>query len=75
VLFDLAKSNYFKRKVGAKLGGPKGQLVAGDAIYFRDIPTLSPESSCYDKSKLVWAIVLVMQYCYFEKLFENEKGY
>jgi len=66
VLFDLAKSNYFKRKVGAKLGGPKGQLVAGDAIYFRDIPTLPPESSFYDKSKLVRAIVLAMQYCYFD---------
>ena len=66
VLFDLAKSNYFKRKVGAKLGGPKGQLVAGDAIYFRDIPTLPPESSFYNKEKLVRAIVLVMQYRYFD---------
>ncbi len=66
VLFDLAKSNYFKRKVGATLGGPKGQLVAGDAIYFRDIPALSPESRFYDTAKLVRAIVLAMQYCYFD---------
>lgn len=66
VLFDLAKSNYFKRKIGSTLGGPKGQLVAGDAIYFRDIPSLPPTSLFYDKAKLVRAIVIAMQYCYFD---------
>ncbi len=66
VLFDLAKSNYFKRTIGRHLGGPKGQLVAGDAIYFRDIPTLPPESVFYDKAKLVRAVVIAMQYRYFD---------
>ncbi len=66
VLFDLAKSNYFKRNIGRHLGGPKGQLVAGDAIYFRDIPSLAPESVFYDKDKLVRAIVIAMQYRYFD---------
>ncbi len=66
VLFDLAKSNYFKRKIGKHLGGPKGQLVAGDAIYFRDIPSLPPSSLFYDKAKLARAIVIAMQYCYFD---------
>ncbi|MCS6988178.1 MAG: FkbM family methyltransferase [Chloroherpetonaceae bacterium] len=66
VLFDLAKSNYFKRKSGARLGGPKGQLVAGDAIYFRDIPALPKDSLFYAKDKLVRAIVLTMQYRYFD---------
>ncbi|MGQ9805060.1 MAG: FkbM family methyltransferase [Chlorobiales bacterium] len=66
VLFDLAKSNFFKRKTGSHLGGPKGQIVAGDAIYFRDIPLLAPESLFYERSKLVRAIVIAMQYRYFD---------
>jgi FkbM family methyltransferase len=70
VLFDLAKSNYFKRHAGVKLGGPKGQLVAGDAIYFRDLPAMSKESPLrhifYNKGKLTRAIVLAMQYRYFD---------
>jgi len=33
-LFDLRHS-YWKRAAGARYGGPKGQLVFGDALYFR----------------------------------------
>lgn len=73
VLFDLAKSNYFKRKIGAHLGGPKGQLVAGDAIYFRDIPLLPLDSPFYEKNKLIRAILLVLQYCYFDFAMEIAK--
>ncbi len=66
VLFDLAKSNYFKRTIGKHLGGPKGQLVAGDAVYFRDLPTYPKDSLFYAKDKLARAIVLTMQYRYFD---------
>lgn len=71
VLFDLAKSNYFKRTIGRHLGGPKGQLVAGDAIYFRDIPSLTSESVFYDRAKLVRAMVVAMQYRYFDFALET----
>jgi hypothetical protein len=33
-LFDLRHS-YWKRAAGARYGGPKGQLVFGDALYFK----------------------------------------
>lgn len=33
-LFDLRHS-YWKRTAGARFGGPKGQLVFGDALYFK----------------------------------------
>src|SRR5262249_34589828 len=33
-LFDLRHS-YWKRTSGARYGGPKGQLVFGDALYFK----------------------------------------
>jgi FkbM family methyltransferase len=41
-LFDLAKANYFRRN---QAGGPKGQLVAGNALYFRFAEGLSVEKS------------------------------
>lgn len=39
-LFDLAKANYFRRSL---VGGPKGQLVAGNALYFKFSEGLSTE--------------------------------
>ena len=70
-LFDLARSNcFFKRKEGAALGGPKGQLVAGDAIYFRDLAALPPESRFFEKEKLVRCLVVLMQYGYYDVALE-----
>ncbi len=70
-LFDVARSNcFFKRKEGASLGGPKGQLVAGDAIYFRDLAALPSESILFEKGKLVRCLILLMQYAYYDVAME-----
>ncbi len=70
-LFDLARSNcFFKRKEGAALGGPKGQLVAGDAIYFRDLAAFPPDSGFFEKDKLVRCLILLMQYAYYDVAME-----
>jgi len=39
VLFDL-RPYYWKRRAGQHLGGPRGQLVFGEALYLRDLPSL-----------------------------------
>ncbi len=66
-LFDVARSNFlFKRRHGVMLGGPKGQLVAGDALYFRDVAAYPADSLFYHKQKLVKSLVLLMEYCYFD---------
>jgi FkbM family methyltransferase len=41
-LFDIARANYFRR---GQIGGPKGQLVAGNALYFRWADGLSAEKA------------------------------
>jgi FkbM family methyltransferase len=70
-LFDVARSNaYFKRKEGATLGGPRGQLAAGDAIYFRDLAALSPESCFFHRDKLIRSVVVLMQYGYYDVALE-----
>lgn len=70
ILFDIARSNFFKRVKGHELGGPKGQLMAGDAIYFRDILNHEPESVFWDRGKLIKCIILLVQYCYFDYALE-----
>jgi FkbM family methyltransferase len=40
VLFDL-QPYYWKRRTGVRLGGTKGQLVFGEALYFKDLDGLA----------------------------------
>jgi len=70
VLFDVARSNFFKRTVGAHLGGPKGQLVAGDAIYFRDLLKVPAGSSFMMPHKLLRCLVVLMRYGYYDYALE-----
>ncbi len=70
-LLDLARSNcFFKRKEGAALGGPKGQLVAGDALYFRDPASLPADSQFFERDKLVRSVVVLIQYAYYDLAME-----
>lgn len=62
VLFDLEQSSYFRRAEGDALGGPKGQLFAGDALYFRDF--LAGDPGFWTKDKLVRLLLIVTQYGY-----------
>ncbi|KER09760.1 MAG: hypothetical protein HY22_09225 [[Candidatus Thermochlorobacteriaceae] bacterium GBChlB] len=67
VLFDVARSNWsLKRKTGKELGGPRGQLVCGDAIYFRDLATTPEINIFFQRDKFIRCIILLLQYHYYD---------
>jgi len=80
-LFDLRPS-YWKRAAGARYGGPKGQLVFGDALYLkaeasfqRQLEAIADDDArC---SKLLRALSVCLLYGYLDyaiELFEPNRG-
>ncbi len=79
-LFDLAPC-YWKRKGGRALGGPQGQLIYADALYFKNdaafnsfIGHLTPDE--LKRSKVLRALSVCLLYGYFDyavELFEANK--
>jgi len=65
-LFDVARSNFFKRAEGKHLGGPKGQLMTGDALYFRDLVAMDKQSVFWTASKLVKCILILIASGYYD---------
>ena len=74
-LFDLRHS-YWKRVAGARYGGPKGQLVFGDALYFKtehafsrqlDSLKASPDAP---RAKLLHALSICVLYGYHDYAIE-----
>lgn len=77
ILFDLEKT-YWKRNDGVHYGGKKGQLIAGDALYFRDVENFGKLIENYTphekKTKLLKAMSVVILYGYLDyciELFNN----
>jgi FkbM family methyltransferase len=79
-LFDLRHS-YWKRTAGARYGGPKGQLMFGDALYFRTEESIAcilaqepPESA---RPRLLRALTIALLYGYADyaiELFEAHRS-
>lgn len=70
VLFDLCPVHW-KRRAGAGLGGPKGQLIYGDALYLRDLASLSSlvagqTTDDAKRAKLLHAIAICWLYGYLD---------
>lgn len=73
-LFDLAPC-YWKRKIGRPLGGPQGQLIYADALYFRDSAVFSRLAGLLaggrlKKSKILRALSICLLYGYFDYALE-----
>jgi FkbM family methyltransferase len=64
VLFDL-KAVHWKRELGQKVGGRKGQLVFGDALYFRSLPAFFALEAC-SKAKVLKALSICVAYGFFD---------
>ena len=78
-LFDLRHSHW-KRAAGAQYGGPKGQLVFGDALYFKsedafrdqlESPTMEAAARA---SKLLRALSICVLYGYVDYALELFQG-
>jgi FkbM family methyltransferase len=80
-LFDLRPS-YWKRAAGARYGGPKGQLVFGDALYLRTEASFQRQLEAIADdaarcSKLLRALSVCLLYGYFDyaiELFEPNRA-
>jgi len=69
-LFDI-KPYYWKRKTGIHYGKPKGQLIFGDALYFRSAnrfrdAVLNSDDEYWQKTKVLRAISICAVYGYFD---------
>ena len=81
-LFDLAPC-YWKRKGGRELGGPQGQLIYADALYFKNdaafnsfVGILAPDE--LKRSKVLRALSVSLLYGYFDyalALFDANKKF
>lgn len=80
-LFDL-RGAYWKRAAGARYGGPKGQLVFGDALYLKTEKAFRSQLEALAnaeerRSKLLRALSVCLLYGYFDyaiELFEPNRG-
>lgn len=72
-LFDL-RPCYWKRAAGRAIGGPRGQIIWGDALYFRSAPALQTALAPLDapgrRSKLLRAIAVALLYGYYDYALE-----
>lgn len=73
-LFDI-RPHYWKRNIGSRYGGPKGQVVFADTLYLKDsgefikgVSILKNEDE--KKSKLVRAIAICLLYGYVDYALE-----
>lgn len=69
-LLDLARSNYFKVKGMERMGGMKGRLVAGDALYFRDLAASDPIPPFDNPIKVSKAIAILLRYGFVDHAIE-----
>lgn len=80
-LFDL-RGSYWKRTVGARYGGPKGQLVFADALYLKTEASFQQQLEGMDndiarRSKLLRTLSVCVLYGYLDyaiELFEPYRG-
>ena len=67
VLFDL-RPCYWKREAGRALGGPRGQIIWADALYFKSTTALTAASASLDaagrRAKVLKAIAIALLYGY-----------
>ena len=63
-LFDL-KVLHWKRELGSKVGGRRGQVIFGDALYFRSLPEFFKLQTC-SKVKVLKALSLCVVYGFFD---------
>lgn len=81
VLFDLCPVHW-KRRLGIGLGGPKGQLIFAEALYLRDLESLSAlvaglESDDARRAKLLHALSVCWLYGYLDyaqEILDAHKG-
>ncbi|MEO7190768.1 MAG: FkbM family methyltransferase [Vicinamibacterales bacterium] len=73
MLFDL-RSCYWKRREGRGLGGPHGQIMWADALYFRSVPALRAMAGAMTadarKSKVLRAMSVALLYGYADYALE-----
>jgi len=80
-LFDLRHS-YWKRAAGARFGGPKGQLVFADALYFKTEEAFAQQLARLEdddarRVKLLHALTIALLYGYADyaiELFEAHRA-
>lgn len=65
-LFDVARANFPKRTAGQHLGTAKGQLLAGDAVYFRDLLREQHDPIFWRPDKFAKSIGIVIAYGYYD---------
>lgn len=64
MLFDL-KAIHWKREIGRKIGGRKGQIISADVLYFKSPAEFLNRGSCA-KSKLLKALTICVVYGFFD---------
>lgn len=69
-LLDLARSNYFKTKGSERTGRARGRLVAGDALYFKDLASGGPYPPFDNMVKISKAIAVLVRYGIFDHAVE-----
>lgn len=69
-LFDAARSNFFKRKAGQDLKGPKGQLMCGDALFFRDMDSSEFNSRFLVSPNIEKCLTILVVYGYYDYALE-----
>ncbi len=78
VLFDL-RPCYWKRTAGQSLGGPRGQIVWGDALYFRPSAALRPAvdalAPAEGRAKVLKAISIALLYGYADLALETAQAF
>ncbi len=76
-LFDL-RPCYWKRAAGRAAGGPRGQIIWADALYFRSLPALTDQigraPADRQRSKVLKAISIALLYGYVDLAVEMVKG-
>lgn len=72
-LFDI-RPQYFKRQIGLNYGNRKGQLLAGDALYFRNMSSylqlVNEYPSDQQKLKIYYAVIICLHYGYLDYALE-----
>jgi FkbM family methyltransferase len=63
-LFDL-KAIHWKRELGRRVGGRRGQIMLGDALYFKSLPEFFNLETC-GKAKVLKALSICVVYGFFD---------
>ena len=79
-LFDL-EPFYWKRKNGIEYGGPQGQLIFANALYFKSLRSIEDalkrgeRGKEYDKTKILKAISISILYGYLDRVYDLFAAY